>query len=99
VAGASPHAWSVVGARIGEAYQVADDILDVMGNPERLGKPVGQDAAHGRPNAVADLGIAGARKLFDRLVREASSAVPAEGETDLVRRWLSEAERRARGAI
>lgn len=98
-AGASPAAWSVVGARIGEAYQVADDILDVMGDPERLGKPVGQDAAFGRPNAVVELGLAEARRLFDRLVRDAAAAVPACVDPEPVRVWLSEAERRARGAM
>lgn len=98
-AGAPPHAWAVVGARIGEAYQIADDILDVMGDPDRLGKPVGQDAAHGRPNVVVELGIAGARKLFERLVREAAAAVPACDEPEIVRLWLCEAERRARGAM
>ncbi len=97
--GASPHAWGAVGARIGEAYQVADDILDVMGDPDRLGKPVGQDAAHGRPNAVVDLGLADARKLFEKLVREAIAAIPACDDPEPVRTWLAEAERRARGAI
>ncbi|MEZ4301684.1 MAG: polyprenyl synthetase family protein [Polyangiaceae bacterium] len=98
-AGASPSAWGRVGARVGEAYQVADDILDVMGDPDRLGKPVGQDAAHGRPNAVVNLGLAGARKLFENLVREAAASIPACADPEPVRAWLDEAERRARGAI
>ena len=98
-AGGAPHAWGVVGARIGEAYQVADDILDVMGDPDRLGKPVGQDATHGRPNAVVELGLAGARRLFDRLVRGAIAAIPACEDPEPVRAWLAEAERRARGMI
>jgi geranylgeranyl diphosphate synthase, type II len=98
-AGASPGAWAVVGARIGEAYQVADDILDVMGDPERLGKPVGQDAALGRPNVVCELGLADARRLFDRLVRDAAAAMPACADPEPVRAWLNEAERRARGAL
>ena len=98
-AGASPTAWGFVGARIGEAYQVADDILDVMGDPDRLGKPVGQDATHARPNAVAELGLAEARRLFDRLVRDAVAAIPACDDPEPVRSWLADAERRARGAI
>jgi geranylgeranyl diphosphate synthase type II len=98
-AGASVHAWSAVGARIGEAYQVADDIFDVMGDPERLGKPVGQDAALGRPNAVAELGIAGARRLFEKLVRDAVDAIPSCVDREPVRAWIDAADRRARGAI
>lgn len=97
-AGASPLAWGAVGARVGEAYQIADDILDVTGDPERIGKPVGRDAALGRPNAVAELGLAGARRLFDRLVREAAAAVPPCADPEPVRAWIDEAERRARRA-
>lgn len=98
-AGASPSAWGMVGARIGEAYQIADDILDVMGDPERLGKPVGRDAALGRPNAVVELGLTEARKLFDRLVRDAAAAVPACADAEPVRLWLHESERRVRQSL
>lgn len=98
-AGASPDAWAVVGARIGEAYQIADDLLDVMGDPERLGKPVGKDAALGRPNAVVELGLTEARRVFERLVREAAASIPLCADPEPVRAWLDEAERRARGAI
>lgn len=97
-AGASPRAWRALGARIGEAYQIADDLHDVTGDPERLGKPVGRDAALGRPNAVAELGLAGARALFERLVGEASESLPADVDVEPVRAWIQEAERRARGA-
>jgi len=78
---------------------VADDMLDVMGDPERLGKPVGQDAAHGRPNAVLELGFCGARKLFEKLAREAAEAIPPCLDPEPVRAWIRDAERRARGAI
>lgn len=97
--GASPQAWAVVGARIGEAYQVADDILDVVGDADRAGKPVGQDATHGRPNAAASLGVTEARRLFDRLVREAIESIPACADPEPVRAWLREAERRARSML
>ncbi|MFT3773507.1 MAG: polyprenyl synthetase family protein [Minicystis sp.] len=54
VAGDDPAAWRAFGERIGEAYQVADDIHDVSGDPTALGKPIGRDALLGRPNAAHD---------------------------------------------
>lgn len=97
--GPAPRGWAIVGARIGEAYQVADDILDVMGDANRIGKPTGQDAALGRPNVVHDLGLAEARRLFERLVRDADAAIPPCDDPEPVRAWIREAERRARGLL
>ncbi len=97
-AGASPQAWSIVGELIGEAYQVADDIMDVTSNEQTIGKPVGQDAAHGRPNAAIDLGLSGAKALFERLIRDAVQAIPACVDPEPVRMWIGEAEKRARDA-
>ena len=42
-AGSEPMAWRLLGEYLGEAYQVADDIRDVISDPALLGKPVGQD--------------------------------------------------------
>ncbi len=69
-------AWSMLGERIGAAYQVADDILDVAGNAADIGKPVGRDAELGRPSAVAQLGLAGAIACVKRLVDEATASIP-----------------------
>ena len=56
------------GALIGEAFQVADDLRDALLDETTLGKPVGQDALHGRPNAVTLLGVDGATaRLRDTL--------------------------------
>lgn len=69
-------AWWTPGARIGEAYQVADDLRDVAEDAETLGKPVGQDAANNRPNAVAQFGVEGAVRRLQSLVEEAAASVP-----------------------
>jgi len=75
-AGASAAPWQRLGDCLGEAYQVADDIRDVMGDAEQLGKPVGQDAQHGRPSAAAELGLVGALHRFRQLMQQAVDAVP-----------------------
>ncbi|MCX7891315.1 MAG: polyprenyl synthetase family protein [Burkholderiales bacterium] len=75
-AGADPGAWRTFGERIGEAYQVADDVRDVAADPVQLGKPTGRDAALGRPNAVRELGLAGAVRRLDLLVGEAVDSIP-----------------------
>ena len=69
--------WRLVGERLGEAYQVADDLKDVAGTPEELGKPVGRDAALGRPSAVRELGVGGAMTRLKSLVAGALEAIPA----------------------
>ena len=74
--GADPVAWRALGERIGEAYQVADDLRDAVSTPEELGKPAGQDSLHARPNAVAELGLDGAISRLESLLAEASDSVP-----------------------
>lgn len=74
--GADGGAWRAVGALVGEAFQVADDILDVYGDPERLGKPVGQDIAHGRPSVAREFGLSGAKRHFEGLIDAALDAIP-----------------------
>jgi len=75
-AGVDAGPWRLLGARLGEAYQVADDIRDVISRPEDIGKPVGQDLALGRPNAALELGVAGAIERLDLLVAEAIESIP-----------------------
>jgi geranylgeranyl diphosphate synthase type II len=93
-AGAEADPWRKLGARLGEAYQVADDIRDVVATPEALGKPVGQDQAHHRPNAVAELGLHGAVARLAALAEEAAASVPAcPGERELRSHILTETMR------
>src|ERR1700735_795987 len=60
-AGVDAEPWRGLGQAIGEAYQVADDLRDVLCDAEELGKPIGQDARRLRPNAAAQLGVGGAK--------------------------------------
>ncbi len=68
--------WQALGERIGEAYQVADDIQDVMAPAADLDKPTGQDAALGRPSIVAERGLDGAVAYLKQLVEAGRDAVP-----------------------
>jgi geranylgeranyl diphosphate synthase type II len=75
-AGADPVPWQAVGDRLGEAYQVADDLRDALCDLDELGKPVKRDVELGRPSAVQELGVGGAVGRLQRLVGEAVAAVP-----------------------
>ncbi len=75
-AGAESEVWRRLGNYLGEAFQVADDILDATATADKIGKPVGQDAAHHRPNAVCQLGLGGAIDRLETLAEAAVEAVP-----------------------
>ena len=83
-AGAEAEPWVELGARIGEAFQVADDLRDALLDAETLGKPAGQDAVHARPNAVAALGVSGAVRRLDDILGGAIASIPScPGEAQL----------------
>lgn len=73
--GSDPGPWRLLGEKIGEAYQVADDLLDAVGAAE-AGKPMGQDNALDRPSSCREMGIEGALTSLKTLVAEAVEAVP-----------------------
>ncbi len=88
--GGDPGPWRALGYRLGEAYQVADDLLDAVSSASECDKPVGRDAALGRPNIVSELGLSGAVARLEMLIAGAMEFIPAcPGENelrDLVRR-------------
>ncbi len=90
-AGQEPEPWEELGARIGEAFQVADDLRDALETAEQMGKPSGQDQRHGRPSAVSDLGIPGAVAHLKDILSGAISSIPScPGEArlaEMVRRY------------
>ena len=71
-----PEAWRCLGDRLGEAYQVADDLKDAVEDAAALGKPVGRDKALGRPSAVLQLGLDGAMARLRMLSEAAVAAIP-----------------------
>jgi geranylgeranyl diphosphate synthase type II len=93
-AGADPAPWRALGDWLGEAYQVADDIRDVVADPQLLGKPVGQDVLLGRPSAATDLGLGGAVQHFRQLIANAGDSIPdCPGAAQLRALVLAESER------
>jgi geranylgeranyl diphosphate synthase type II len=93
-AGADCEPWRVLGEKLGEAYQAADDIRDAAGDADEIGKPIGRDAALGRPNLVNELGLGGAVRRLEQLVAEAVAAIPScPGAGELKSLMLLEARR------
>ncbi|WP_372621420.1 polyprenyl synthetase family protein [Falsiroseomonas sp.] len=89
-----PEAWRLLGDRLGEAYQVADDLRDAVETEESLGKPVGRDAVLGRPSAVAEFGLGGAVARLRQLSEAAVAAIPrCPGQAMLRALMLQEAQR------
>lgn len=76
-AGQDPEPWAELGDRIGEAFQVADDLRDAVLDANTLGKPVGQDDRHGRPNAVNELGVEGALERYQNILAGAIASIPS----------------------
>src|SRR5256712_9607202 len=67
------------GSALGEAVQIADDLLDVEGDPATVGKATGKDAAAHKATLVSVLGPAAARRRLENLVGEAQAALSAFG--------------------
>jgi farnesyl diphosphate synthase len=67
------------GSALGEAFQIADDLLDVEGDPATVGKATGKDAAAHKATLVSVLGPAAARRRLENLVGEAQAALSAFG--------------------
>lgn len=92
-AGHDPEVWFDLGAQIGEAFQVADDLRDAVLDSETLGKPAGQDDLHGRPNAVAELGVDGAMSRLSDILAGAIASIPScPGEAALAHMVRKQAE-------
>jgi farnesyl diphosphate synthase len=64
---------------LGEAFQIADDLLDVESDAATLGKPAGADAELGKTTFVTQLGIEGAKQRVRDLIARADAALAIFG--------------------
>jgi len=67
------------GSAVGQAFQIADDLLDLEGDPALVGKQTGKDAVAGKATIVGILGGAGAKARLNQLVAEAEQALAPFG--------------------
>jgi len=68
------------GSAVGQAFQIADDLLDVEGDPALVGKQTGKDAEAGKATVVGILGPVGAKARLRSLVAEAEAALAPFGD-------------------
>jgi geranylgeranyl diphosphate synthase type II len=63
------------GGRVGLAFQISDDILDIEGDPTVMGKGSGSDARKGKNTYPAVVGLARSKEIQGRLIQEAISCL------------------------
>ena len=72
--------FTVYARDIGIAFQILDDILDIEGDPELMGKTLGKDEEQGKANYAYVHGLEAAKEELHKLTVEAKSALSAYGE-------------------
>lgn len=73
------------GLRLGFAFQVIDDILDVTSTTEELGKPVGSDEKSNKNTFVSVFGIEKAQEMADKATSEALEWLDAVPNNDFLK--------------
>ena len=71
--------------KLGLAFQIIDDILDVTADEAQLGKPVGSDAESGKFTYVTAVGIEKAREKAEKLTEQALKALDSFEDTEFLR--------------
>jgi farnesyl diphosphate synthase len=79
IAGADPKPLDAYAQALGLAFQIADDILDVKGDPAKAGKRLGKDAEAGKATFVSLLGLEGAEARAASLIAEAEAHLSPYG--------------------
>ena len=82
--------WTASGTRLGLAFQVIDDILDVTQTSDKLGKSAGKDLTAQKATYPSILGLDGAREEARRLTAEAHAALDGFGEEATALRALAD---------
>ncbi len=83
---AQRHLLAAYGRDLGAAFQIADDLLDVLGTTQETGKTAGKDAAAGKATLIAVLGAERARDQAEALAAQAAAQLDSFGpKADLLR--------------
>lgn len=75
---------SEYGFKLGLAFQIIDDILDVTGNTEEIGKPVGSDAEENKTTFVTLYGVEKAQEIADKITADAIECLRKIGNSDFL---------------
>lgn len=65
---------------VGYAFQIRDDILDVIGDADKFGKPIGSDADNGKTTYVSAYGLERSQQMVDEYTDSAIAALSVFGE-------------------
>jgi geranylgeranyl diphosphate synthase type II len=85
IGGASParlRAFTAYGARIGLAFQITDDLLNVRGSRRQTGKSAGSDRARRKATAASRGGVGRSERLAAKLLGEAAALAPKLGRRE-----------------
>lgn len=74
---------------VGICFQLQDDILDVAGESEAIGKPLGSDAARDKPNYALRFGLETARARAESLYEQSLQALEVFGQAAEPLRWMA----------
>lgn len=83
-------AFERYGKDIGLAFQIRDDLLDVEGDTDEIGKQTGSDAAHHKATWPSLFGIDESRRRCDELLQSAIDALAAFGDSGEPLRWIAD---------
>ncbi len=78
------------GEKIGLAFQIVDDILDIEGNEKTLGKSIGKDSKMNKATFPAIYGLEKAKQMAEKLIEEAKALLKPYGEKAESLRLLSD---------
>ncbi len=78
------------GYKIGFAFQIIDDLLDIEGDPDEMGKTVGKDAHVHKATYPSVHGLAESRRKAQELITQAREAIAPLGERALILDILAE---------
>jgi len=68
------------GTKLGLAFQIVDDILDIEGNKQTLGKSIGKDKKAQKATFPAVYGLEESKKMAEKLIEESKALLKPYGE-------------------